>query len=60
MEGWKEMYEGPLAEVRGVILLENTAAAVSVLVGSIRQEDWDASDVPVGEWNLDGDIDLVY
>jgi hypothetical protein len=54
-----EVYETPLAQVRGVFLCENVAAPTSVL-GAITQEDWNVTDERVGDGDGDGDIGLNY
>jgi hypothetical protein len=54
-------YETPLVQIRGVFLFEGIAEKTSVLVGTIRQQDWDSDDdTAVGDRNLDGDMDLVF
>jgi hypothetical protein len=57
MKTKKEVYEFPRIAVRGIVLEARVAAPVSVLAGSITQDDWDTGDTPVGEGTgRDGDV----
>jgi hypothetical protein len=53
---FKIEYETPRIEVRGVFLLEEIAAPISPVLGTIKQEQWGTVEVPVGDTNSDGDI----
>jgi hypothetical protein len=56
----KEEYKTPLAMVRGVFLCDGIADTVSVKVIPISQDVWPTTDIPVGNTNWDGDIDLRF
>jgi hypothetical protein len=50
-------YELPRIAVRGIVLEARIAAPVSALGGSITQEEWSATDTPLGaDADADGDV----
>jgi hypothetical protein len=55
----KNEYETPRICVRGVFLLEEIAAPISPILGTIKQEQWGTAEVPVGDTNSDGDIWII-
>jgi hypothetical protein len=52
-------YKTPLVQIRGVFLCEEVAIPVSAVTGTIKQYEWEGTELPIGDTNTDGDVWLI-